>query len=102
MLCNDANEALRSRSGKFTTTDPFVSLFYELLRDHIRAGTLEGIVQSVVDEPSERRLTNGYLGEYAQDVVERLRRSEVDDDFHVAVKRLKAEHNQLRIKECCG
>ena len=67
------NAALRSRSGETNSTDPLVSFVYHLLRDHLPAGSIEGILQNhVLGERSDAEFCNGYLADYAKDVAKRL------------------------------
>lgn len=66
-------EELRKVSGAITYSDPLTSFFYQLIRDELPAGTVEKIVQGVVDEPVEGCLfTNGWLAQYANNLAERL------------------------------
>ena len=64
---------MRVASGNRSSMDPFVSVFYQLLRDHIPVGTLERVVQEVADEPGTVIYTNGWLAQYATYCAERLR-----------------------------
>jgi hypothetical protein len=68
------NTALRERSGSVNSSDPLVSFLYILMRDHIPAGVVEGIMQHHVDAPEGTlsELCNGYLASYAKDVAARL------------------------------
>lgn len=71
----DANEALRKRSGSVCSTDPLVSFLYILMRDHVPAGVVEGIVRDhavPAQESGGTVFTNGYLAFYAKDVADRL------------------------------
>ena len=83
-----ATTALRERSGEVTSSDPMVSLFYELMRDAVPPGELERIVVNVCIENTPVVFTNGYLARYAQDLADRLRAKEqaskeVNDDRNV-------------------
>lgn len=61
---------LREASGNVEITSRLVSFLYELMRDHLPPGTVEGIVQTCSD-PSVQ-YTNGWLARYAEDVAKRL------------------------------
>jgi len=75
MALSEANAALRDRSGAVDSTDPLVSFLYILLRDHVPAGVVEGIVQNhvAVAGGHEAEFCNGFIASYAKDVAERLR-----------------------------
>jgi hypothetical protein len=65
--------AFRLRSGNFNSSDPLTCMFYLLLRDHMSAGDLENIVKEatkILD--GTRQFTNGWLGQYAQDMAIRI------------------------------
>ena len=64
------NEALRVRSGSVDCNHKLVSFLYDLLRDHLLAGTVEELVQNAQITPV--RFTNGYLATYAKDLAARL------------------------------
>lgn len=79
MTLSPQNDALRSRSGAVNSQDPLVSFLYILMRDHLPAGVVEGILQNHVvveaqDEgPSdESQFCNGYIAAYAKDIAARL------------------------------
>lgn len=65
------NIDLRNRSGSVTSNDPLVSFLYELLRDHLPAGTVEALVRN--SHSDNWTYTNGYLANYAIDIAKRLR-----------------------------
>ncbi len=60
-----------------TTDSPLVAFLYELMRDHVPTGIVEGIVnQDQSPDPLPVYvLTNGYLAEYAENVAGRLTRT---------------------------
>lgn len=60
-----------------TTSSHLVAFLYELMRDHVALGDVEGIVgrDEHTDVTKEYVLTNGYLAEYAEDVAKRLTRA---------------------------
>lgn len=64
---------LRERSGTITSNSKAVAFVYELLRDHLSAGTIERcVLNSTGPNTEEFIFTNGYLAKYAIDVVKRL------------------------------
>lgn len=64
--------ALRERSGDVRSDDPLVSFLYQLMRDHLAVGVVEGLMGEVEKQPSI--FTNGWLANYAKDLAERLRK----------------------------
>lgn len=72
-LLGTTNGELCFRSGAKYSSDPLVSLFYELLRDHLLPGAMEQAVQNVMNEPDSVMFCNGYLAEYAEDCAKRIR-----------------------------
>jgi hypothetical protein len=75
MIKIDHTSRLRKASGQVVSTGPLVSFLYELMRDHVPPGVVEGIMkQTETDEPNyETIFTNGWLARYAEDVAARLR-----------------------------
>lgn len=70
------NDGLRDRSGAVESSDPLVAFLYHLMRDHLPAGVVEGIVQNHVPNPGREvtaYFTNGYLASYAKDIAARLK-----------------------------
>ena len=67
------NDLLRARSGTVKSKNRLVTVLYELMRDHLPAGTLETIIRDL-DGPNcdEFIFTNGWLASYAQDLAERI------------------------------
>lgn len=63
---------------KHTTGSHLVAFLYELMRDHVPVGVVEGIVNQdeSTDPTNVYVLTNGYLAEYAGDVARRLMRED--------------------------
>ncbi len=53
-------------------SNKMVVLLYLLLRDELPAGAIEKHVKDVEDEWEHNILCNGYLAEYAEDIVKRL------------------------------
>lgn len=68
-----AIEAMRERSGMVSSDDSLVSLLYELMRDYVPPGTIEGIMASCKTD-TETVFTNGWLANYAKDLANRLRK----------------------------
>lgn len=52
-----------------------VAFFYVLLRDHLPAGKVETIIEEHIacNPTGESTMTNGFLGEYAEELVARLK-----------------------------
>lgn len=64
---------LTCRSGTVRSDSKFVAFIYELLRNHVPSGTIEEcVLNSIGPDTEEFTFTNGYLAEYAKDVVKRL------------------------------
>ena len=63
-------DRMRIRTGCVTDDSRVVSFLYDLLRDHLPAGTVEALVQAAMQTPVT--FTNGHLARYAQDVAARL------------------------------
>jgi hypothetical protein len=63
-------QALFERSGEVTDWSPLVSFLYELMRDYVPPGVVEGILDD--RGRIETTFTNGWLANYAKDVAERL------------------------------
>ena len=86
-------DELREISGKIAYADPLTSFFYQLIRDELPAGTVEKIVQEVIEEPNDGCLfTNGWLAQYARNLAETLLnvringlKKELEQAFDVAV-----------------
>jgi hypothetical protein len=64
---------MKKRSGSVKSTDPLVSFIYDLTRDHVPSGIIEGIMNGLPKEGQEVEFTNGWLAEYSKDVADRLR-----------------------------
>jgi len=65
------NSELRLRSGEVNVNDRLTSFLYELMRDHLDAGTVEKLVRDSQDP--DVAYTNGWLAQYAEDLAKRLR-----------------------------
>jgi hypothetical protein len=68
----DRMSALRERSGQVRSDDPLVSFLYQLMRDHLASGVVEGLMGDAEKQPI--LFTNGWLANYAKDIAERLRK----------------------------
>jgi len=68
---NKSLKRMRKASGHFKSKNKTVSLLYELMRDHIPPGIIEGIMENVSDK--ECFYTNGWLAQYAEDIANRLK-----------------------------
>lgn len=73
MALSTQNAELRERSGSVNSKDPLVSFIYHLLRDHLPAGAVEGIMQEhLAGDMANAQFCNGYLAQYAKDISARL------------------------------
>jgi len=65
----------------FHTRSRLTTFLYQLMRDHVTPGVVEGIVSGdeKVDEDDHFVLTNGHLGAYAQEIAWRLVGRREDD-----------------------
>ena len=73
---------LRTASGGITIPgdERFASFLYELMRDHLPPGVIEGVLQHVLAEPGQGVVaTNGWLALYARYVARALVGSAGDD-----------------------
>jgi hypothetical protein len=66
----DHNKSLRIRSGEVNVHSKLTSFLYDLIRDHLPAGTVESLVREA-QEP-DVQYTNGWLAKYAEDLALRL------------------------------
>ena len=71
---NETND-MRKRTGAVKYNSKLVSFLYELIRDHLPAGVVEGVVHNSTFD-ADVTYTNGYLANYAQDIAARLCQSE--------------------------
>jgi hypothetical protein len=68
-----ANARLRAHSGFVNSDDPLVSFLYILLRDHLPAGVVEGIMQNHVEvEEKDSEFCNGFIASYASELAQRI------------------------------
>lgn len=74
-------DEMRNRSGNVNTKSNLVAFFYELLRDHLPGGEVESIVINSTDPTNDYQLTNGWLANYAKDIVRRLLLTEKDREL---------------------
>lgn len=67
------NIALAERSGNVTHEGLMVNFLYELMRDHLATGIIEGLVRNCeLGKGKQKYYSNGWLAEYARDVCSRL------------------------------
>ena len=64
---------MRKVSGKVDSDSKLVSFLYLLMRDHLPAGVVEGIIQEVTIDSTPVQFTNGWLASYSKDIEERLK-----------------------------
>jgi hypothetical protein len=74
IIPGEPNSELRLRSGEVNINDRLTSFLYDLIRDHLDAGTVEKLVRDA-QEP-DVAYTNGWLAKYAEDLAKRLRGSD--------------------------
>lgn len=66
------NNALRKESGERRYNDPLVSFMYHLIRDHLPAGVVEGLVWRSI-KGADALYSNGWLADYANNIATRLK-----------------------------
>lgn len=97
------NAALRERSGSVDAADPLVDFFYHLLRDHLPAGEVEGIMQKHVfpngDGWGKSQFCNGFIANYAKDLAQRLRHEQVPAFDHLKALIFKIARSQRDAEE---
>lgn len=72
------NARLRDRSESVDRSGPLTAFFYDLLRDHLPAATVETLVREAAAHAEQRvQYTNGYLAEYANELSDRLRSADI-------------------------
>lgn len=65
------NKLSASIKEEHTCEDPFVSLFYELLRDYVHPGDMELVLRNSLFK-GKITYTNKFLLDYAKNIVRRL------------------------------
>lgn len=65
------NQLLRKASGSLNIDSKLVAFFYELLRDHLPAATVETLVRNASAD-SDCYYTNGWLAKYAENLANRV------------------------------
>lgn len=96
---------MRAASGRVDDFRPLVAFLYELARDHVTTGTLEGFLDRVAtisapDEKGEQgpaQFTNGWLARWAQDAADRL----LVEDFGRELRLLRSAVTRI-VKEVEG
>jgi chaperonin GroES len=64
---------LCEKSGLYTTQSALVSFLYELMRDHVTPGDVEGVLRNSINPTREQvSLSNGWLARYAENVISEL------------------------------
>ncbi len=63
-ICLDV-ESIRMRSGQVRSSDPLVTVFYLLMRDHLPTGVVAELCRTSL-ESVESKFTNGWLAHYAR------------------------------------
>lgn len=101
MALSPQNAAIREHSGSVNSRDPLVSFLYQILRDHLPAGTVEDIMQQHVfppqfEEGSVTEFCNGYIARYAQDVANRLKPELNEDKLWREIYARNAEEGRNR------
>ncbi len=65
--------SLRERTGNVSSSSKLVAFIYQLLGDYISPSDIERCVLDNTGPDSDKFIfTNGYLANYAKDIVERL------------------------------
>ena len=68
---------IRERSGSEDGNDPLATFLYILIRDHLPAGEVEGILKKHIFPDGKKfegdEFSNGWLARYAKDISKRLR-----------------------------
>ena len=75
MLVPSRDTVLKTSSGSVASTDPLVAFLYDLMRDFISPGDVEKIIESNYGE-KEFHFSNGWLANYAKNIVEALRETQ--------------------------
>lgn len=70
MVTDPANTRMRAASGRVNDDRPLVAFLYELARDHLPVGAIEGMMHDWT--PEGCMFTNGWLAAWAQDAADRL------------------------------
>lgn len=71
---------IRKVSGTITSEDNFVKFLYILLRDYVHPGDIETILRDF-NYKEEAIFSNGWLAEYAKDIVDRLKENNTKEDI---------------------
>jgi hypothetical protein len=67
----DPNDELRVASGSIDSDSKLVSFLYQLMRDHVTPGVVEGLVRDSQVTPSQ--LTNGWIAKYSEYLASQLK-----------------------------
>jgi hypothetical protein len=68
----EPNPTIRERSDNVSSTNRFTLFFYLLMRDHLTPGRVESIMRDILKPGTIFDFSNGWLANYACDIVERL------------------------------
>ncbi len=103
---HDQNVRLAIESGKVGDRRPLVGFLYDLLRDHVQPGTVEGMVRRQFephnpfdDKIDSYSFTNGWLAKYAQDIAARLTK---EDSLHTAFVDAADQAGLAQVPMCKG
>lgn len=69
----EINNALRDASGNRKSTDPLVHFLYLLMRDHMPAGTVEGLVREAIKN-ADAKYSNGFIVDYVEHILAQMRK----------------------------
>lgn len=78
-VADEDNRRMRAASGRVDDRRPLVAFLYELARDLVPTGSLEGKIDRIAagsDAAGPYRFTNGWLAQWAQDAAGRLEHPE--------------------------
>jgi hypothetical protein len=96
-------DRMHQASGSVMDTRPLVAFLYQLLRDHLVAGTVERLADGATATGLPIRYTNGWLARHCQDLADRLTAPPLDleqlDPVHWVISR---EVNRGAFRTVCG
>lgn len=70
-----SQKPIREASGEYNDDSLFVAVLYTIMRDHLSTGVVENIVQDILNAggyDGPIAYTNGWLAQYARNIVDRL------------------------------
>lgn len=71
-ITDEDNLRMRAASGEVDDPRPLVAFLYELARDEVTTGVLEGKLDRLAKAEEPFAFTNGWLARWAQDAADRL------------------------------